>query len=159
MHSIKLVSLFLARVSLSMIFIASSLKKIFNWYDTENNLISVFVEWHSYLNNDFLKDFFSNLLPWAPLALVLATILELFGALLILFGIKPRLGAVLLIIFLIPTTILMHHFWFLENSTRQIELAMFMKNLAIIGGLLFVSVFGTTLQVPIPQFKKPSFNG
>ena len=158
MRSMKVISLFFARVFLSSIFIISALKKVFNWYDTENNLISVLVEWHSYVNKEFLKDFFTSMLPWAPLVLVLATILELFGGLLILFGIKARFGAVLLILFLIPTTIVMHHFWFLENPTKQLELAMFMKNLAIIGGLLFVSVFGAKLSSPIPQFKRPSFD-
>lgn len=154
----KSIILFIARCFLSFIFILSSFQKVFNWRDVENYLINTFVEWHSFVSWDSLRDFFTFILPWTPLILVISTILELFGGLLILFAIKPKFGAWILVLFLIPTTILIHSFWFFEGSRKEVELSMFMKNIAIIGGLLMVSIHGVKRKMQIPSFKKPSIS-
>jgi putative oxidoreductase len=43
-----------------------------------------------------------------------------------------------LIIFLIPTTLIFHDFWTYEGAAAQNQMQHFMKNLSIMGGLLFV---------------------
>ena len=48
-----------------------------------------------------------------------ATLFQLLGGLLVLLGIKEKLGATLLILFLIPVTVLMHSFWMVEGAERQ----------------------------------------
>ncbi len=60
----------------------------------------------------------------------------------LLLGFKARVGAVLLIIFLIPATLIFHNFWAFEGMERQMQMIMFMKNLAILGGLLLVLGLG-----------------
>ena len=48
------------------------------------------------------------------------------------------LMAALLLIFLIPATLIFHGFWAIEGEEQGIQMAMFMKNLSIGGGLLFL---------------------
>ncbi len=72
-----------------------------------------------------------------PLFLYGSAIVEILGGLSVLVGYKIRWGAILLLLYLIPTTLIFHDFW---NATemKEIQMAMFFKNLAIFGGLLFV---------------------
>jgi len=90
-----------------------------------------------------VQSFLSNLLPWITTILILGTAVELIGGLLILLGIRVRFGAFLLIIFLIPTTLFFHQFWFLDGMRRDLQVVMFLKNVAIVGGLLYVLACGT----------------
>jgi len=57
---------------------------------------------------------------------------------------KAKLGAVLLIIFTLPATIIFHNFWTFEGMEQQMQMIMFMKNIAIIGGLLLITDFGSS---------------
>jgi putative oxidoreductase len=76
-------------------------------------------------------------MPAAGPLLVAAIFVEVAGAILLLTGRAARWGALLLALFLIPTTLIFHTaFW--DRS----QLAHFLKNLAIIGGLLQVIAFG-----------------
>jgi putative oxidoreductase len=48
----------------------------------------------------------------------------------------------LLFLYLIPTTLLFHNFWALQGIERQDNMAHFLKNLAIMGGLLVLAANG-----------------
>ena len=72
------------------------------------------------------------------LMLVGAIILELFGGLSVLLGYKARWGAIALILFLIPATLIFH-----TNFAQPMQLIQFMKNLGLLGGLLMVYAFGS----------------
>ena len=62
----------------------------------------------------------------------------------VLLGWHLRLGSLLLMLFLLPATLIFHRFWVMEPSHEQItQMHMFMKNLAIFGGLLYIFVFGS----------------
>lgn len=76
-------------------------------------------------------------MPWPGFFLICAMILEFTGGLSVLLGYKARWGAIALIVFLIPTTIIFH-----TKFSEQLQMIMFMKNLGIIGGLLMVTNFG-----------------
>jgi uncharacterized membrane protein YphA (DoxX/SURF4 family) len=57
------------------------------------------------------------------------------GGVSVLLGIWGDLGALLLIITLLPVTFLMHQFWAERDPVaKQNELSLFMKNIALIGG-------------------------
>ena len=71
-----------------------------------------------------------------------ATALELGGGVLLLFGIFTRIGALLLILFLIPTTFIMHAFWNAPDAQQMNETIHFMKNLTILGGLFALMGLG-----------------
>jgi len=82
--------------------------------------------------------------PLASLAVPFSGVMALLGGLSIAFGFKARWGACLLVLFLIPVTIMMHNFWAVSDSgMAQIQQAMFMKNLALLGAALFISQMGS----------------
>lgn len=81
--------------------------------------------------------------PFPYLMLSLAVIMELFGSLMVIFGYYTRLGSIFLILFSFIVTLIMHQFWdYKTGFIAEIEVHQFFKNLAIIGGLLYVMVFG-----------------
>lgn len=72
-----------------------------------------------------------------------AAFVEIIGGLSILLGFKIRFGAFLLILFLIPTTYIFHDFWNIQDpKTMQEQMAHFLSNIAIMGGLLYVFCAG-----------------
>lgn len=81
-------------------------------------------------------------LPLAPLLLVFAVVIELLGALALLTGLMARSAALMLILYLIPVTAIMHNFWMVAPPEATIQLIMALKNLAIMGGLFMVAAFG-----------------
>jgi len=66
-----------------------------------------------------------------------AIVVELGGALSLLLGYRARIGAWVLTLFMIPTTLIFHtHF---GDPNQMIH---FLKNLSIMGGLLYVAAYG-----------------
>ena len=70
-----------------------------------------------------------------------AIFLLLFGGLMILLGYRMRLGAVLLLLYWVPVTFIVHDFWNSAEGTEDFRLqsVLFVKNLAIMGGLLLAA--------------------
>ncbi|WP_116126884.1 DoxX family membrane protein [Lewinella sp. IMCC34183] len=70
-----------------------------------------------------------------------AILLLLLGGLMILLGYRMRLGAVLLLIYWVPLTFIVHDFWDETAGTEayRLQSLFFMKNLAIMGGLLLAA--------------------
>lgn len=66
-------------------------------------------------------------------------ILLILGGLGILFNIYINLAIVLLVIFLVPTSIMMHAFWKSDNPGEKAAMKVaFLKNMAILGALLLL---------------------
>jgi uncharacterized membrane protein YphA (DoxX/SURF4 family) len=75
----------------------------------------------------------------ARLGVIVSGVAFVVGGVSIVFGIWGDLGALLLIVTLIPLTFLMHKFWAERDPIdQQRELSMFMKNLALIGGAVLL---------------------
>ena len=82
--------------------------------------------------------------PLASIAVPLSGIMALLGGLSIAFGYKAKWGAWLLVLFLVPITLMMHNFWAApDQAAAQMQMAMFIKNLSILGGALMIAYFGT----------------
>jgi putative oxidoreductase len=82
--------------------------------------------------------------PLANLLVPASGLLALAGALSILLGYRAKIGAWLLVLFLVPVTLAMHNFWAVQDPMMaQIQMAMFMKNASILGGALLISQFGS----------------
>ena len=64
------------------------------------------------------------------------------GALLVLIGYLSTFGAFLLLLYIIPYTFIIYSFWNDPPATQRMHALMFMKNIAIIGGLLLLMVNG-----------------
>lgn len=75
----------------------------------------------------------------APKLMVpLAGVMVLEGVSVIL-GIWADLGALLIFVFLIPSALLVHDFWTVEDpQMKQAERSQFMKNLSMAGGALII---------------------
>jgi putative oxidoreductase len=81
--------------------------------------------------------------PLANLAVPLSGVLALLGGLSIALGYKARLGALALIAFLVPVTLMMHNFWAVTDPMmHQMQMVMFMKNVGLIGAALTFFVHG-----------------
>jgi len=81
--------------------------------------------------------------PLASLAVPASGILALVGGLSIALGYKTRWGALALIAFLVPVTLMLHNFWTVTDPMmHQMQMVMFLKNLALIGGALTFAVHG-----------------
>jgi putative oxidoreductase len=81
--------------------------------------------------------------PASNVLVPLAGILAGLGALSVALGLRARVGAWLIVIFLVPVTLWMHSFW-RETDPMMVELQLvhFMKNLSILGGALLIAYFG-----------------
>jgi len=69
--------------------------------------------------------------------LVGAIIVELIGGLMLAVGWKARWAAWALFLFIIPTTVIFHPAWSAPGEMVQLQ-----KNLAIMGGMLYVAFMG-----------------
>lgn len=80
--------------------------------------------------------------PAAGLYVALTGVMILAGGVLVAIGWSRFIGAGLLVIFLIPTAFMMHAFWKETDPTlRALEMAHFMKNLALAGAALLVAYY------------------
>lgn len=114
----------LGRILLSLIFILAGYGKIGGFEGTSGYMAS-------------------KGLPFTDILLVLTIIIELGGGLLILVGWQARWAATAIFLFLIPVTLIFHPFWALEGQIATDEYHAFMKNLAIMGGMLYIMTFGS----------------
>lgn len=108
----------LARVLLAHIFILSGFGKITGFAGTAGYIAS-------------------KGLPMADVLTVLTILIELGGGLLILVGWQARWAAMAIFLFIIPVTLIFHPFWVQGESIS------FMKNLAIMGGMLMIVAYGS----------------
>jgi len=98
---------------------------------------------HKLLNFEFYqKSLTERGFQYIPILIVVAALVEILGAISLLLGWKTRWGAMLLLLFMIPTTVIFHNFWdYAEPALRDLQMNMFFKNIAILGGLLYVLSF------------------
>lgn len=113
------------------------------WEEAERRLMHILADWQVYLAAfDGFQPLLGAAMMWAPVVLMSIACLEVVGGLLLFFGIKEKFGSFLLIFYLLPASIVLHPFWFLHSMDREVAVAFFLKDLAILGGLLLVMVHG-----------------
>lgn len=113
----------LGRILLSAIFLISGALKIAHWQGTLQGMQAMHV-------------------PAAPFLLAVAVFAELAGGLAVLTGFLARLASALLVLYLIPVTLLFHSFWAVPAAEQGGQMINFLKNLAIMGGLLTLAASG-----------------
>ena len=83
-------------------------------------------------------------IPIASVLVPVSGIMAILGGLSILLGFHGKLGAWLLVLFLVPVTFAMHNFWAVKDPMmQQIQMAMFLKNISMLGAALFFTQIGT----------------
>ena len=81
--------------------------------------------------------------PAASALVPLAGVIALAGALSVVLGYRAKIGAWLLVVFLIPVTLGMHNFWAVKDpKMAQMQQAHFMKNVGLLGAALLIAYFG-----------------
>ncbi len=134
---------FLARVFMSAAFLAPGINTMIYWTEAEKEFMRAVGEWQTYTAaSDGFQIFFGTVLLWAPFVLAGFTLLQMIGSLLLLFGIKEKFGAFLLVLFLLPMTLLTEHFWFLDGLQQEAALSFFLRDFAILGALFVVILHG-----------------
>jgi putative oxidoreductase len=79
----------------------------------------------------------------APMLLAFASgVVELGAGLLLIIGWQARWAALALAAFTLAASLIFHNYWTLPADQQMMQQLMFMKNLSITGGLLFVFAFG-----------------
>lgn len=82
-------------------------------------------------------------LPMAKLLVPLAGVLILIGGISVLLGFKAKMGAWLIVIFLVLVTPVMHNFWAVKDPVMHgMQMANFMRNLSLLGAALLIAYFG-----------------
>ncbi|MFZ0639454.1 MAG: DoxX family protein [Candidatus Acidiferrales bacterium] len=113
----------IGRILISIVFLLSGIMKLMSWSMVASMMAS--------------KGF-----PIATVMLAGAVIVEILGGLCLLLGFKARIAAFILFLYLIPTTLAFHNFWTMQGPMRMDNQGHFLKNVAIMGGLLMVAAYG-----------------
>jgi putative oxidoreductase len=72
-----------------------------------------------------------------------AIVFLIAGSLSVIAGYKARIGAALLLTFLVLASYYFHAFWNLEGQAQQEQMIQFMKNLSMMGAMLFIVANGS----------------
>lgn len=81
-------------------------------------------------------------LPLPAVLAVLAGLLELVAGLAIVTGFAARWAALALAAFTLVASFLFHPFWTVPAEQQMVQQLLFMKNLAVTGGLLILAALG-----------------
>jgi putative oxidoreductase len=86
-------------------------------------------------------------IPFRAFWVLISAVVELVGAAMILFNYRPRLGAWIIVLFLVPVTIVVHGtamFTLPDPVMRAVNISMFLKGLAMIACALFITQLGVS---------------
>jgi uncharacterized membrane protein YphA (DoxX/SURF4 family) len=118
----------IARLCLAIVFLYSGVDKLWHWRSS-------------------IEEVRSDGLPW-PTAFAGATVFtQLVGGCLVATGFFAWLGALLLAGFTVAATLVGHRFWLRRGAEFQHELTTSLEHVAIVGGLLLLSVLDFTTSV------------
>lgn len=97
----------------------------------------------NHFSENTIKYAMSQGVPFASVLVPLSGIMAFIGALSIILGYKTRIGACLIIAFLIPVTFMMHNFWAITDPMiKPVQMAHFMKNISMMGAAFLILYFG-----------------
>ncbi len=113
----------LARILLALIFVVSGFGKLADISGTAGYIAS-------------------SGLPLASALAVAAGLLELLAGIALIVGWQARWAALALAIFTLVASVLFHAFWAMPEAQQYMQQLMFLKNIAITGGLLMIVAFG-----------------
>lgn len=81
-------------------------------------------------------------LPLPSVLAALALALEIVAGVALILGYRTRWAALALAAFTLVAAFLFHNFWSMPEQAQVMQQIMFLKNLAIAGGLLMVAAYG-----------------
>ncbi len=81
-------------------------------------------------------------LPMPTLAAIIALIVEIAGGLALIAGFGARIAALVLAVFTLVASFFFHNYWALPADQQLIPQLLFLKNIAVVGGLLTLAAWG-----------------
>jgi putative oxidoreductase len=124
MEQLTNILLLLSRVMIASLYLWAGIAKITNYRGTQEYMRS--------------RNF-----PLIPVMLPVAIAVQILCSVSIIIGFYARLGTVGLIGFTLIAAFKMHDFWNFQGQARTTEQTFFMKDLAILGGLLLLFMVGS----------------
>lgn len=116
---LRAILMLIGRLAIAAIFLSAAYNKITHWEES-------------------VKYMTSAGMTQVPIFLFLAILIELFGGIFLILGFKIRWFSAILALYLIPVTLIFHQFWSASAQDVEMQTINFLKNLAILGGLLYV---------------------
>jgi putative oxidoreductase len=123
LDSFKLPLVVAGRILLALIFVTSGFSKLGNLAGTAGYIASAG-------------------LPAASVLAVIAGLLEVVGGIALIVGFQARWAALALGLFTLVASVIFHAYWAVPEAQQMVQQLMFMKNLAIAGGMLLVAALG-----------------
>jgi putative oxidoreductase len=115
---------FAGRVLIAMIFIISGLGKLTGFGETAGMIAGKGI-------------------PLPEVAATLAIIIELGAGAMVLLGWQARFGAATLFVYTLVAALIFHNFWGVPPTQAHEQMIHFMKNMSMLGGLIYVAVYGS----------------
>ncbi len=114
----------LGRIGIGLLFVWQATTRIRQWHGTK-----AYIE--------------TKNVPIIPFYLPVAIAVQILCGLSLLIGWQVRFAAGILALFTIVSTILFHDFWNLEEPEKTWEKTLFMKDVAVLGGLFILIAIGS----------------
>ncbi len=121
----KDISDLLGRICISLIFVYEAFDTILFFENTKRTMSSYGLLW----NQSFL--------------LYVLIVFLVMGAFMVLIGYYANIGAILLLAYWLPFTLIVYSFWDDPQSLQRLNALYFMRNLAVCGGLLLLIANGS----------------
>ena len=115
----------IGRVFIAIIFLYEAYDTVAFYGLTKEKMTGYGLTW----NQDFL--------------LILAVLLLLIGGVFLLIGYRSSFASVLLLLYWLPFTFIVHSWWNDPPDIQRIQSILFMRNIAIAGGLMMILVNGS----------------
>ncbi|MGH8688490.1 MAG: DoxX family protein [Burkholderiales bacterium] len=123
MNKFQPIGLLVGRLLLAYIFVLSGYGKLVGFHATAGYMAS-------------------KGLPMTEVLLVGTIAIELLGGLMLAVGWKTRWVAWVFFLWLIPVSLVFHNYWSVDIKLVTAQMIQFNKNLAIMGGMLYVAFTG-----------------
>jgi putative oxidoreductase len=115
----------LGRICISLIFAYEAIDTMLFYDKNKNTMTEYGITW----NQDFL--------------LTLVVIFLSIGAIMVLIGYYANVGAIFLLAYWLPFTLVVYSFWNDPPALQRVSTLNFMQNMAVCGGLLLLSANGS----------------
>lgn len=132
----------IGRIAFALIFIISGISKFMDLTNT-SNMIAAEVVIPGFLSGAVTQIETATGMRMPMLLAVAGAGIEVIGGAMVALNFASRIGALLLILFLIPATYFFHDFWTMTGDAWMQNLIQFQKNLSILGGLIVFFVLGS----------------
>lgn len=119
----KHVIVFIGRLLIGFVFLLTAIYSILVWDSAAQDLA----------NRGIL---------YPQIVLGVAILLVLLGSISLILGYLTRVGAVLLVIFIVAVTLIYHNFWQAPTNQVTFQVEEFLKNVFFLGTLLYILGFG-----------------